>query len=107
MERQGGGGKGPIGGTTSISPATIQKILYGAWVPNPNSPSGWSQALVGAHSPRIKHHPDFVSEVLSQNADGTTTVRLVKRFPDGQLSKLKKSTLAPESWSDGKIIAVT
>ena len=107
MERQGGGGKEPPRGTTSISPGTTQKILYGARVPHPSSLGGWSQALIGAHSPRIKNHPDFVSEVLSHNSDGTTTVRLVKRFPDGQLSKLKKSTLAPDSWSNAQIITVT
>ena len=94
-------------GATRITPETAQKILYGTRVPNPNSPGGWSQALVGAHSPKIKNHPDFVSEVLRHNSDGTTTVRLVKRLLDGQLSKLKQSTLAPDSWSDEKIIAVT
>lgn len=105
MEGQRGGGESTRGGSR-ITPETAQKILYGTRVPNPNSPGGWSQALIGAHSPRIKSHPDFVSEVLSHNPDGTTTVRLVKRLPDGQLSKLKKSTLAPDSWSDEKIIAV-
>lgn len=110
MERQGSGGKEPPGvpeGTTSISPETTQKILYGARVPHLSSPGGWSLVLIGAHSPKIKNHPDFVTEVLSHNADGTTTVRLVKRFPEGQLSKLKKSTLAPDSWSDAQIIMVT
>jgi hypothetical protein len=84
-----------------------QKILYGTRLPHLHSPGSWSQVLIGAHSPKIKSHPDFVAEVLSHNPDGTTTVRLVKRFPDDQLSKLKKSTLAPDSWSDEKVIAVT
>ena len=35
------------------------------------------------------------------------TVRLTKRFPDGQLAKLKKFTLAPDGWSDEKLLAVT
>ena len=106
MEGQRGGGE-QTQGATRITPETAQKILYGARVPNPHAPGGLSQALIGAHSPRIKNHPDFVSEVLSHNADGTTTVRLVKRFPDGQFSKLKKSTLAPDSWSNEQIIATT
>jgi hypothetical protein len=46
-------------------------------------------------------------EVISNNSDGTTTVKLVKEFLDGSMSKIKKSTLAPDSWSDDKIIDVT
>ena len=106
MEGQDRSGES-VQGAIRIAPETAEKILYGARVPNPNSPGGWSHALVGAHSPRIKNHPDFVYDVLSQNADGTTTVRLIQRFPDGQLSKIKKSTLAPETWSDEKIITMT
>jgi len=71
VEEQRGGGE-PTQGATRITPETAQKILYGMRVPNLHSLGGWSQALVGAHSP-----------------------------------KLKKSTLAPESWSDEKIIATT
>jgi hypothetical protein len=85
----------------------LEKILYGERVPNPNSPGGLSNKLIGAHSPRIKNHPDFDVEVISNNADGTTTVKLVKEFPDGNVSKIKKSTLALDSWSDDKIIDVT
>jgi hypothetical protein len=84
-----------------------EKILYGERVPNPNSPGGLSNKLIGAHSPRIKNRPDFDVQVISNNADGTTTVKLVKEFPDGSISKIKKSTLAPDSWSDDKIIDVT
>jgi hypothetical protein len=84
-----------------------EKILYGERVSNPNSPGGLSNRLIGAHSPKIKTHPDFEVEVISNNADGTTTVKLIKQFPDGS-SKIKpKSTLAPDSWSDDKIIDVT
>jgi hypothetical protein len=84
-----------------------EKILYGEQLPNPNSPGGLSNKLIGAHSPRIKSRLDFDAEVISNNADGTTTVKLVKEFPDGSISKIKKSTLAPDSWSDDKIIDVT
>jgi hypothetical protein len=84
-----------------------EKILYGERVPNPNSPDGLSNKLIGAHSPRIMSRLDFVFEVISNNSDGTTTVKLYKQFPDGSISKIKKSTLAPDSWSDDKIIDVT
>ena len=84
-----------------------EKILYGERVPNPNSPGGLSNELIGAHSAKIKNRSDFEVDIVSNNADGTTTVKLIKEFPDGQLSKLKKSTLAPDSWSDDKIIDTT
>lgn len=84
-----------------------EKILYGERVSNPNSPGGLSNKLIGAHSPKIKSRPDFNVEVISNNADGTTTVKLVKQFPDGSISKIKKSTLAPNNWSDEKIIDTT
>jgi hypothetical protein len=84
-----------------------EKILYGERVPNPNSPGGLSNKLIGAHSPKIKSRPDFEVEVLCNNSDGTTSVKLVKLFPDGSISKIKKSTLAPDSWSDDKIIDTT
>lgn len=78
--------------------------MYGIQVPNPNSLGGLSHTLVGAHSPKIQYHPDFVCDILSQNPDGTTKVRLVKRLPHGQLSRIKKSTLAPDDWSDTEIL---
>ncbi len=84
-----------------------EKILYGERVPNPNSPGGLSNKLIGAHSPKIKSRPDFEVEVLCNNSDGTTSVKLVKLFPDGSISKIKKSTLAPDTWSDDKIIDTT
>ena len=85
-----------------------EKILYGVQVPNPNSPGGLSNRLIGAHSPKIKSRPDFsIVEVVSNNSDGTTTVKLIKQFPDGSFSKRKYSTLAADSWSDQKIIDTT
>ena len=44
-----------------------EKILYGARVPNPNSPGGLSNELRGAHSPKIKSRPDFVVDVICNN----------------------------------------
>ena len=84
-----------------------EKILYGERVPNPNSPGGLSNELRGAHSPKIKSRPDFVVDVICNNPDGTTTVKLKKLFPDGNVSRKKKSTLAPDTWSDDKIMDTT
>jgi hypothetical protein len=84
-----------------------EKILYGERVPNPNSPGGLSNKLIGAHSPKIKSRPDFVVDVICNNRDGTTTVNLKKRFPDGNVSRKKPSTLAPDTWSDDKIMDTT
>ncbi len=83
-----------------------EKILYGERVP-PKSPGGISNKLIGAHSPKIKNRPDFDVEVLSNNPDCTTSVNLIKQFPDGSFSRKKYSTLAPDSWSDDKIINTT
>jgi Bacterial EndoU nuclease len=91
----------------NVPPMLRNKILYGERLANPNSPGGMSNKLIGGHSPRIKSHPDYAHEILSHNADGTTTVKFTKQFPDGNLSNIKKSTLAPDSWSDDKIIATT
>ena len=38
------------------------------------------------------------------NADGTRTVKYTTQFEDGNLSKIKISTLFPESWSDKSIV---
>lgn len=83
-----------------------EKILYGERGPS-KSPGSASNKLIGAHSPKIKSHPDFDVEVLSNNPDGTTSVNLIKQFPDGSFSKKKHSTLASDSWSDDKIIDTT
>jgi RHS repeat-associated protein len=84
-----------------------RKILYGERVANPASPGGMSNRIIGGHSPRIKTHPDYAYEVISNNADGTTSVRFVKQFPDGNLSRIKRSTLAPDHWSNDKMITTT
>lgn len=94
---------GSSGSPQQLSPEMEQKILYGERRP-PNS-----DRIVGAHSPRIKTSPDFIFTSLINNPDGTTTAfDLIKRFPDGTFSRKKRrSTFAPDSWNDEKIIDVT
>lgn len=77
-----------------------QKILYG----ERKSPKN---QLIGAHSPRILTHPDFVTEVTKVNSDGTKDVRLTKQYSDGKIANLKNSTVFPEHWSDRKILSAT
>ncbi|MGF7048376.1 hypothetical protein J2T13_002884 [Paenibacillus sp. DS2015] len=83
---------------TVISPEMETKILEGQRKIPKND-------LIGGHSPSINNANDiFVVEVLSTNADGTKNVVFTKQFPDGNISKLKRSTLFPDSWSDEQIL---
>lgn len=77
-----------------------EKILYG----KRNLPGN---ELIGAHSPRIQNHPLYDVQYLRTNQDGTKYVKVIHQFPDGKLSKLKNSTLFPDSWSDDKILEAT
>ena len=86
-------------GSSNQLPSELQqKILYGERRPST------SNRIVGAHSPQIKNDPNFAVRVINNNSDGTTFVESIKQFPDGTFSRSKKSTLAPDSWSDAKII---
>lgn len=38
------------------------------------------------------------------NPDGTRVIKFVTQFPDGNVSKIKTSTIFPENWSDKSII---
>ncbi|MBC7796091.1 MAG: EndoU domain-containing protein [Pyrinomonadaceae bacterium] len=90
-----------------VPPAMQDKILYGERVPNPNSPGGMSNRIIGGHSSEIKTNPNYAHEVISTNADGTTNVKFITQFPDGNLSNIKSSTLAPDSWTNTDVINVT
>lgn len=90
--------KGVVPPKTVISPEMEAKILEGQRKAPKNE-------LIGGHSPSINNANDnFAVEVLSTNADGTKNVVFTKQFPDGNISKLKKSTLFPDSWSDDQIL---
>jgi Bacterial EndoU nuclease len=98
------GPRAPTSVATSkkASPATEQKILYGKRKTKPDGTA--TNELIGAHSPAVKNDPNFAVEESRRNPDGTTDVKLTKQFPDGNLAKLKNSTLAPDTWSDAKIL---
>ncbi|MEH7180124.1 EndoU domain-containing protein [Neobacillus vireti] len=91
-------GTGSGSSSTSISSDMKAKILEGQRKAQRN-------IIIGGHSPSINNdNVDFAVEVLSTNADGTKNVVFTKQFPDGNISRLKKSTLFPDSWSDDQII---
>src|SRR5690606_37171669 len=93
-------------GKTKISPEMEEKILRGERVINENGTP--TNRIRGGHSSTINDtNPDFAVEVLQTNPDGTQVVKFVTQFPDGNLSKIKKSTLFPASWSDQDIISAT
>ncbi|KIL11186.1 pre-toxin TG domain-containing protein [Bacillus safensis] len=96
MGIQGAGGDSAR--RTVISPEIKAKILEGQRKVPKNQ-------LIGGHSPRINNDNEkFAVEVLSTNADGTTNVVFTKQFSDGNISKIKKSTLFPDSWKDEQIL---
>ncbi len=84
---------------TIISLEMQNKILEGQRkLPNKNE-------VIGGHSSNIKNeNPSFAVEELSINPDGTKNVKFTKDLLDSNISKLKKSTLFPDSWSESKII---
>lgn len=83
---------------TVISPEIETKILAGQRVGNSNK-------LIGGHSPSVSNeNPNYAVETIKLNPDGTRVVKFTTQFPDGNLSKIKTSTLFPENWSDKSII---
>jgi filamentous hemagglutinin len=88
---------------TIISADMEQKILFGQRAPD--SSGNPTNRLIGAHSGEISDtHPGFAVEVLSKNPDGTRNTKLVTQFEDGNVSRIKTSTLFPEHWSNADVI---
>ncbi|WP_409284088.1 DUF637 domain-containing protein [Pseudomonas protegens] len=89
---------------TLIPSEMEQKILYGE---RKVTPSGNPKnEIIGAHSSEISNsHPDYAVEVLSTNVDGTRNAKLVTQFADGNVSKIKTSTLFPASWTDAQTMS--
>lgn len=96
LVRKGGSGAGT---RSNISSEMQDKILEGQRV-------GTSNKIIGGHSPNAvnNNNPNFAVEEVKINADGTKVVKYYKQFPDGNVSRLKTSTLFPDSWTDSDII---
>ncbi|EGO8792196.1 EndoU domain-containing protein [Enterococcus faecalis] len=76
-----------------------EKILWGQRK-NPTK-----NEIIGEHSSSINNnHPNFATETIKINPDGTKDIKIVTQFPDGNLSKIKNSTVFPNGWSDTKIL---
>jgi filamentous hemagglutinin len=88
---------------TIITPQVETKILYGERVSNASGDP--TNRVVGAHSGDISNDlPNYAVENLSVNADGTRNVKLITQFDDGNVSKIKSSTLFPNTWTNQQII---
>ncbi|EJL95331.1 RHS repeat-associated core domain protein containing protein [Pseudomonas sp. GM24] len=89
-------------------PAQMQdKILFGTRSPNSNKP-------IGGHSSEVLKSPKHQMTVLQKNPDGTIKVedfKMILERKDGTVGmsakKGGKHTLAPETWSNDKILWVT
>lgn len=87
------------GSNSIITPEIEEKILWGQRT-NPNK-----NKIIGGHSPEISNkHPNYAVEEIILNPDGTRKLKYTTQFPEGNLSKIKTSTVFPESWSDTKIL---
>ena len=85
------------GSASTISPEMENKILFGERT-NGNK-------LIGGHSSAINDsNPNYAVELISANTDGTKVVKFTTQFLDGNLAKIKTSTIFPESWSNNNII---
>jgi len=83
---------------TIVTPEMESKILFGQRV-------GTTNRIIGGHSGAINDlHPNYAVELRSTNPNGTREVKLIVQFPDGNLSKIKNSTLFPNSWQDAETI---
>ncbi|WP_242852365.1 EndoU domain-containing protein [Clostridium butyricum] len=61
--------------------------------------------VIGGHSSDINNNnSNFAVEEISINPDGTKNISFTKDLQDGNISKLKKSTVFPDLWNDSKII---
>ena len=103
--RRGGGtsnrgGNGASGAKQSIvTPEIESKILEGQRV-------GTTNRVKGGHSPNINNaNPNYATETIKTYTDGTKQIKYVKQFTDGNVSKIKTSTIFPDGWSDSKIIS--
>jgi hypothetical protein len=93
----------PNGNRTVISPAMEEKILLGQRVINGNGVP--TNRVRGGHSPEINNsNANYAVEVLKSNSDGTQVIKYSTQFPDGNLSKIKKSTVFPTNWNDADIL---
>ena len=87
------------GANSIITPEMEEKILWG------QRKNLTKNEIIGGHSSSINNnHPNFATETIKINPDVTKDIKIVTQFPDGNLSKIKNSTVFPNGWSDTKIL---
>ena len=85
--------------STNISEEMKKKILEG------QRAKPYKNEVIGGHSPNINNNNAiFAVEELSVNSDGAKNIKYVKDLLDGNISKIKKSTIFPDTWSETDII---
>jgi len=68
-------------------------------------PEGTASIFIGGRINAVNNNnPNFAVEEMTVNADGTKVVKYYKQYPDGNVCRLKTSTLFPDGWSDEQII---
>ena len=88
-----------ISSQTNISDEMARKILYG------QQKASNSNKVIGGHSPKINNsNPNYATQTVRTNSDGTASVDFVKQLDNGEISNIKNSTLFPQTWSDKDII---
>ncbi|MBC1574665.1 transposase [Listeria booriae] len=76
-----------------------EKILWGQRK-NPNK-----NEIIGGHSSTINNsNPNYATETIKINSERTRDIKFTTQFPDGNLAKIKNSTVFPDGWSDTKIL---
>ena len=87
---------------TVISPEMEEKILFG----QRKVVNGlMKNEIIGAHSGEITNaNPKYAVQLMEEYADGTSKVKILTQFPDGTLSRIKTSTLFPQSWTASETI---
>ena len=65
----------------------------------------YSNKVIGGHSPKIDNsNPNYATQTVITNNDGTASVDFVKQLDNGEISNIKHSTLFPQTWSGKDII---
>ncbi|MEY9972682.1 hypothetical protein ABH966_003058 [Lysinibacillus sp. RC46] len=61
--------------------------------------------IIGGHSSNINNsHSNYATESIKINSDDTKVIKYITKFLDGNLLKIKNSTIFHDGWGDIKIL---
>lgn len=87
--------------------ANISFTMQGKIIDGQEKP-GEKNKVRGGHSAKIlKDKKKYNPQESVRNDDGTASVKFKMKLENGEWSDLKTSTVAPENWDDGAILAAT